>query len=76
MCAVQEVTEPSGWGGTVANPADLTSELRRTGDSDCLDVLLNAALGVQGPAAVGANSGERYEKSLVLDSHFLHWRHP
>lgn len=62
--------------GTAANPADPTSELRSTGDSDCLGVLLNAALGVQVPAALAANSGEKYEKTLVLDSHFLQWRHP
>lgn len=61
---------------TAANPADPTSELRRTGDSDCLGVLLNAALGVQVPAAAATNSREKYEKSLVLDSYFLHWRHP
>lgn len=62
--------------GTATNPADPTSEPRRTGDSDCLGVLLSAALGVQVPAAAAANSGENWEKSLVLDSHFLHWAHP
>lgn len=61
---------------TAANPADPTSEPRRTGDSDCLGVLLNAALGVQVPAAAATNSRGKYEKSLVLDSYFLHWRHP
>lgn len=74
--AEREVTESSGWGGDGGEPGNPTSEPRSTGDSDCLGVLLNAALGVQVPAAAAANSGEKYEKTLVLDSHFLQWRHP
>lgn len=49
--------------GMAANPADPTSELRRTRDSDCLGVLLSTALGVQVPAAAAANSGKNRKRA-------------